>query len=116
LANIVYAAELARRYPKILSVSVHPGVVQTDLVNSLSSIKRYFTYGANWVQGITIMTPDQGRLSQLWVATAKRTEIVNGGFYTPVGVLKNDMLGEKAKDPKTGSRLWNWSEEVIVGI
>ncbi|KAH7144304.1 hypothetical protein B0J13DRAFT_554927 [Dactylonectria estremocensis] len=35
LANILYAAEVARRYPKITAVSLHPGIVGTGLVNDL---------------------------------------------------------------------------------
>jgi NAD(P)-dependent dehydrogenase (short-subunit alcohol dehydrogenase family) len=35
LANILYAAELARRLPQITSVSVHPGVMMTGLVTGL---------------------------------------------------------------------------------
>lgn len=31
LANILFARELARRYPKILAVSVHPGAVNSTL-------------------------------------------------------------------------------------
>ena len=38
LANIVYAAEIARRYPTITCLSVHPGVVATDLVSNLGLI------------------------------------------------------------------------------
>ncbi|KAL3433238.1 hypothetical protein BDV09DRAFT_186837 [Aspergillus tetrazonus] len=40
LANILYARELARRYPSITSVSVHPGVVGTGLVENLGWAKR----------------------------------------------------------------------------
>ncbi|KAB5532527.1 hypothetical protein GE09DRAFT_1251234 [Coniochaeta sp. 2T2.1] len=115
-ANIVYAAELARRYPQLLAVSVHPGVVQTDLVNTLTWPRKYFTYGANWVQGITLMKPEQGCRSQIWVATAKRSEMVNGGFYTPVGVLRNDMLDEDAKNPEVAKKLWEWTNEVVAGF
>lgn len=30
LANVVFAKELARRYPKLIAVSLHPGVVASD--------------------------------------------------------------------------------------
>jgi len=115
-ANIVYAAELARRYPQILSVSVHPGVVGTDLVHSLTWSRKAFVRGTNWVQGISMMTPEQGRLNQIWAATAKRSEIVNGGFYTPVGVLRNDMLDDDAKSPEIARKLWDWTNEVVAGV
>lgn len=40
LANIVYAAELARRYPAITSVSIHPGVIDTGLVSNLPRLHK----------------------------------------------------------------------------
>ncbi|MCJ1298737.1 hypothetical protein MMC08_001527 [Hypocenomyce scalaris] len=44
LANILYAAELARRYPNITAVSIHPGVVATDLVGNLGFAKKLLVY------------------------------------------------------------------------
>lgn len=115
-ANIVYAAELARRYPQLLAVSVHPGVVETELVTKLPWIKKHFVYGSNYVQGISMLTPEQGCLNQIWAATARETEVVNGGFYTPIGVLRNDMLDHDAKDPEIAKKLWDWTNEVVAGF
>lgn len=112
----MYAAELARRYPQILAVSVHPGVVETELVTKLPWAKRSFVYSANWVQGIRLMTPEQGCFSQTWAATAKRSEMVNGGFYVPVGVLSNDALDKDATDPDIAKKLWEWTNEVVAGF
>lgn len=47
LANIVYAAELARRFPMITSLSVHPGVVNTGLVSGLNAARKALIYVAN---------------------------------------------------------------------
>lgn len=44
LANILYARELARRYPGITSFSVHPGMVNTGLLDTLSFTNRAFVY------------------------------------------------------------------------
>ena len=82
----------------------------------MTPIRKAFTYGANWVQGVMLMGTEQGRLSQLWVATAKRSDMVNGAFYMPVGVLRNDMLDADAKDPEVARKLWDWTNEVIAGI
>uniref|UniRef100_A0A8H7NQC1 Oxidoreductase n=1 Tax=Bionectria ochroleuca TaxID=29856 RepID=A0A8H7NQC1_BIOOC len=45
LANLVYAAELARRYPQILSVSVHPGFVATNLIHNSSALAKFYSMG-----------------------------------------------------------------------
>jgi hypothetical protein len=51
---MVCAAEITRRFPQIISVSVHPGVVTTDLVNNLSAGVKDMTYGANWLTEVII--------------------------------------------------------------
>lgn len=113
LANILYAAELARRYPRILAVSVHPGVVKTGLVTNLPWVKRVFVTAANWAQGM--LEPHQGCWSQLWVAAAaKRDELVNGAFYMPVGVESNSTLDKTAKDEELAKKLWEWTDEVLA--
>ncbi|KAF3765718.1 oxidoreductase [Cryphonectria parasitica EP155] len=115
LANVVYAAEFARRNPSILAVSVHPGVVVTDLVNDLNRVKKTFVYATSWVQGINLLQPEQGALNQLWAAAgATRSEVVNGAFYMPVGVESNSMLDNVATSQDFAKRLWQWTEEALA--
>ncbi|KAJ8125128.1 hypothetical protein O1611_g8512 [Lasiodiplodia mahajangana] len=70
LANIVYDAELARRYLMIMEVSVHLGVVHTDLTDSLRIGERALVYAFSlWTAGtLTLMEENQACLSQLWIA------------------------------------------------
>ncbi|KAI1420881.1 putative short-chain dehydrogenase [Xylaria sp. FL1777] len=115
LANIVYAAEVARRYPQIMAVSVHPGVVKTDLVNSLSFSEKALVYGANFVMGVKLMEEEQGCLSQLWVAAgARRDQLVNGSFYRPVGVLSNSELDKVATSQEFATKLWTWTDDALA--
>ncbi|KAI1375966.1 oxidoreductase [Hypoxylon crocopeplum] len=117
LANLLYAAELARRYPSIQTVSVHPGVVATDLVNSLPMVKKAFVYGANWLMGVSVVDEKKGRISQLWVAAgAKRDELVNGAFYMPVGVPSNNKLDRFAKSEELASELWSYTEDSLAKV
>jgi hypothetical protein len=116
-ANLVYAAELGRRNPKIMAVSVHPGVVKTDLVNTLSFADTALIRVANFFQGVTLLEPEQGVLNQVWAAAgAKRDELVNGAYYKPVGVLSNKELDAAAKSQEGAEKLWTWTEEVLAGI
>ncbi|KAI1136803.1 oxidoreductase [Hypoxylon sp. FL0543] len=117
LANVLYAAEFAHRYPSIKSVSVHPGVVATDLVNTLPPMRRAFVYVANWLMGVSVVDEKKGRLSQLWVAAgAKRDELVNGAYYMPVGVLSNDKLDNVAKSEELARKLWTYTEDVLSKV
>lgn len=117
LANVLYAAEFARRYPSIKAVSVHPGVVATDLINTLPPTKKAFVYVINRIMGISVVDEKKGRLSQLWVAAgAKRDELVNGAYYMPVGVLSNDKLDKVAKSEELAGKLWSYTEDVLSKV
>ncbi|KAI0907347.1 putative short-chain dehydrogenase [Ustulina deusta] len=117
LANVVYAAELARRYPQIMAISVHPGVVKTDLLNSLSLSEKALVYGGNFLMGVKLMEEEQGCLSQLWVAAgARKDQLVNGGFYRPVGVFSNSELDKIATSEEFANRLWTWTDDALAKV
>lgn len=109
LANILFARELARRYPQILAVSVHPGAVNTDLYNSVfSGWLGLFKFAQQ-----TLDTIEDGAKNQLWAGTAKREDIKNGEYYTPVA-----MSGEgswKSQDMVLAGKLWDWTEKELEG-
>ncbi|KAM0460185.1 hypothetical protein ACHAPV_004974, partial [Trichoderma viride] len=118
-ANLVFAAELGRRFPKLMAVSVHPGVVKTDLVNTLSFADLALVHVSNWILGVSILTPEEGALNQLWTAAgANRNDLVNGAYYKPVGVLGNsDVDKDKtAKNQEIANKLWTWTSEVLDSI
>ncbi|KKK20788.1 putative short-chain dehydrogenase [Aspergillus rambellii] len=107
-ANILFAAELARRYPSITAVSVHPGIIFTDLYASASESS---ALGALASKGLSVLgtSVPVGAHNQLWAAAgAKKEDLVNGGYYIPVGHLKPQNIYALSKD--FGRRLWEWSE------
>lgn len=108
-ANILFAAELARRHPTILSVSVHPGVVHTDLVGNLGLANRMLVHVTNIGQ---IVTPAEGAHNQLWAATSPRSQIVSGAFYEPVGLLST-KLDATSRSEKLAAELWDWTEQAL---
>ncbi|KAK7211388.1 hypothetical protein V2G26_018566 [Clonostachys chloroleuca] len=115
LANLVYAAELARRYPQILSVSIHPGFVATNLIHNSSALAKFYSYGRHWLRGESIHSPHQGSLNSLWVAAgAERNILVNGAYYEPIGVLrKPDGLPSSEEFAK---RVWTWTDGVLTNF
>jgi NAD(P)-dependent dehydrogenase (short-subunit alcohol dehydrogenase family) len=109
--NVIHAKQLAKRYPKILSVSLHPGRVATTITDHfvseggpLSWIQRSYDYL------VGTLTIEQGALNQLWASTWKRDDIVNGDYYTPVGLAGERRLGKNAKSEKAADELWDWQE------
>ncbi|KAJ5811244.1 Short-chain dehydrogenase/reductase SDR [Penicillium robsamsonii] len=113
LANLLYARELAKRFPAITSVSVHPGVARTSLVNDLSLKDRMIVYGTTWW---VIIKAHEGAFNQTWAATVDKAQIRNGGYYEPVGKLEDGKLDETAKDEALAERLWDWTEKALMGF
>ncbi|RDW89215.1 hypothetical protein BP6252_01247 [Coleophoma cylindrospora] len=110
LANVIYARELARRYPSIKSAAVHPGIINTGLVGNLSLGNRLF------VRATTIgrMVPlEQGVLNQLYLsACMKKEDIVNGSTYYPVG-KELQKLDDAATSQELATKLWDWTEKAF---
>lgn len=106
-ANLVYAQELARRYPTITTVAVHPGFIKTELHGNENWIDRQlvnFLSGGNWI------SVEEGPYTQVWAATAKAVQ--SGKYYEPVA--KDGKVGHKAAmDAKVGRELWTWTEEAL---
>ncbi|CAG7956716.1 unnamed protein product [Penicillium nalgiovense] len=107
-ANILFAAELSRRYPSITSVAVHPGIIVTSLYDSLNSQSLFATLGSKFLR-LSGPTVQQGACNSLWAAAgAKKEELSNGGYYVPVGILKR--RNKWACNEDMGKRLWEWTE------
>ncbi|KLU90354.1 hypothetical protein MAPG_09316 [Magnaporthiopsis poae ATCC 64411] len=118
-ANLLYAAELARRHPAILTVSLQPGVVKTSLISGLGFWDRAMIATSTALLCIPNLTPEEGCHNSLWAAVAgKRAEMVNGTFYMPVGQLASDLVAKDklASDPAQAARLWEWTEEALDKI
>ncbi|KAH7082852.1 hypothetical protein BKA63DRAFT_583982 [Paraphoma chrysanthemicola] len=114
LAIILYAEELARRYPELVCVSVDPGAARTELFTSQGWAMRAFILVATWMRGEWMWSAKEGVSNQLWAATASRDHLLfNGGLYKPIGrhvpkcgYLKDDILREM---------LWEWTENELKG-
>ncbi|PVI06005.1 oxidoreductase-like protein [Periconia macrospinosa] len=113
LANILFARELAVRYPSITSVSVHPGIIWTDLWTAASEhwLMRWGVaiYAMMWrfLPGHFEDTKT-GALSQTWAATVETRRLENGGYYVPVG--KKGMTTPHARSKELAKKLWEWTE------
>ncbi|KAJ6598514.1 dehydrogenase with different specificitie [Mycena sp. CBHHK59/15] len=110
LANILFAAELARRHPQITSLSIHPGVIQTGLVKNLSALKKALVYITS---PFSMMTPAEGARNQLWAATGDKTKMINGEYYEPVGMPGRHL--RMSRDHKLAGQLWDWTDKELQG-
>lgn len=113
LANVLYTRALAQRYPDILSVSINPGRVDTNLGSNLRE-DGGLLYRFSQVMDFLVkpLSVQAGALNQIWAATWKRSEVVNGAYYVPAG--KEDQGSKLSRDTKLRDRLWDWTEEQLV--
>ncbi|OJA21276.1 hypothetical protein AZE42_10592 [Rhizopogon vesiculosus] len=107
--NIVFSAELARRYGDqgIVSTALNPGGIKTELARHQSSLSQTF---------LNMMLHDvsYGALTQLYAGTTAEGAKLNGKYLIPwarIGDPRPDT-----RDPQQGKELWNWLEEQVKDI
>lgn len=108
LANVIYASELAKRYPEIIAVSIHPGVINTELISNLNTLNRIFVHVTTMGQQVE---PHKGAYNTEWAATTDKKNITSGSYYEPVGALGKRT--SYSTDPKLGEKLWEWTQREL---
>jgi daunorubicin C-13 ketoreductase len=103
--NILFAAEAARRWPDILSVSFHPGVVRTNFGTGAAT-RLFYKYAP------FLVSPEKAGALLVWLATTPAAGLTNGGYY--VG-HKLTTPQRKSDDPAMAKRLWE-SSATAVGL
>lgn len=111
LANILFSRELAKHYPDITAVAIHPGVIATDLYLPNAQNSFIMNFGLK-IAGSLRGTVATGALNQLWAATGKKEEIMNGSYYTPVGSLAGGS--PLARNEKLADELWEYTERELA--
>ena len=106
LANMLYARELAKRHPEILSFSLTPGVVATGLVKDSGWADKALVYATTWR---AMKTPEEGTHNTLWAVGVDGRDVEPGAFYEPVGKVSK-MESKASRDPELGGKLWEWTE------
>lgn len=109
LANLLYPVELARRYPSITSVAVHPGFIRTELHSHEGFIDRRLVSivsGGKWIK------VEEGPYNQTWAATTPKENLENGAYYEPVAkkVRPTTSYGT-GKD--LAKKLYDWTEKEL---
>jgi NAD(P)-dependent dehydrogenase (short-subunit alcohol dehydrogenase family) len=102
-ANILFTAEAARRWPDILSVSFHPGVVRSNFGDG-ALVRLFYRYAP------FLVSAEKAGALLVWLATVPASELVNGGYY--VG-RKLKQPAPAAADQQLAARLWEASEQAV---
>jgi daunorubicin C-13 ketoreductase len=102
-ANILFAAEAARRWPDIFSASFHPGVVRSNF--GAGTIIRPFFKLAPF-----LVTPEQGADTLVWLASTPPPQLRNGAYY-----IKRQVRSPAASavDAGIAAKLWDASLNAV---
>ncbi|KAI1016790.1 hypothetical protein LB504_007047 [Fusarium proliferatum] len=110
LASVHYAQALANHNTDLKVMSIHPGVIATNLSGPV--VKDYnFLMAALFKVAMKFVTVsiEEGTLNHLWTATSP--DVKSGVFYFPVGVQgKGSSL---SKDGKLRDQLWEWTKKEL---
>ena len=120
LANILCAKGMAKHNPQITAVSVHPGLVRTSLIAGTKWSPRIVLFKLLRYSSL-YKTPEEGAYNILWAATTDRMNLLNGGYYDPVGKLAGEpaVASGAAKlcgDEALAERLWQWTETELADL
>ncbi|MEU7931175.1 SDR family NAD(P)-dependent oxidoreductase [Micromonospora echinofusca] len=102
-ANILFAAEAARRWPEIPAYSFHPGVVRSRFGND----SRLVALG---MRLLPFRSPEKGAETLVWLANQAPERLVRGGYYIDRR-LRRPL--PRAADPQLAARLWTASAEAV---
>lgn len=112
LSNIYFTKALAKRYPQIKSVAIHPGVVQTNLVSAVKETHTFLAPLITIASKLFFTKVEDGALNQLFAATAKTEEVKQGGFYYPVA--KEYAAAPIVNDAEMADKLWDFTEKELA--
>jgi NAD(P)-dependent dehydrogenase (short-subunit alcohol dehydrogenase family) len=100
-ANILFAAEAARRWPDIFTVSFHPGLVATNF-GAGRIVRLFYRMGTPF-----FVSAETAGALLVWLATAPESELVDGGYYVGHQVTPPRAA---AQDPALAAALWETSQ------
>lgn len=108
LANLYYIKSLAKRYPNIKCVSLHPGLINTGIATETMKSYPYLQWLFKIITKLFLTDVHKGAHGQLWAAAGRSSELESGAYYVP---LKKKVSGSKmVNNDELAEKLWNWTE------
>lgn len=106
LANVLFTRELARRYPRIASNCLHPGVIRTRLANKSTD----WYYDLLWTLYKPFMRSTRcGAKTVIYLALNPEIEGVSGRYFDERQCCRKPL--EAARDPLLAQQLWDWTAQ-----
>ncbi len=105
LANVLFTYELAERLAGtgVTANCLHPGAVATDMLKKIP----WLLYA---LISPFLLTPAQGAVTQLFLASSPQVEGVSGGYYVKSTAARSSS---RSYDLGARKRLWDVSESLV---
>jgi len=107
LANILFTKGLAKRYPKIITNALHPGVVGTGFGSG--DVAWYFRGIWNLMKPF-LMKPEKGAATSIYLASSDEVK-VSGKYFDKQQERRSSKLSD---DAELAEQLWEYSEKAIA--
>ncbi len=111
LGNILLAKQFDKQYPHLTAVSVHPGVVKTNLGRHMSLGEKLLFIFKHPLAIMSMKEAEEGAVTQVMVATIPESQLRNGAYYVDCEVAEEAKSARNIDDAK---RLFDYCEEVTA--
>ncbi len=111
LGNILLAKQFGEEYPHLKAVSVHPGMVSTNLGRNISFVQKLTFILTNPLMVMNMKQPEEGAATQVMVAIMPESELTNGAYYADCRVTEE---AESAKNMEDAKKLYDYCNEVTL--
>ncbi len=126
-ANALHALALSKRLEGVVSFSVHPGGIMTnlgrhlddDLMQQMLERAKERAEAAGESGGMQFKSIPQGAATQVWAATSADLADHNGAYLADCGVgvvganIGRNGVAAHITDADTAARLWDLSEQLL---
>ncbi|OCT51745.1 Retinol dehydrogenase 14 [Cladophialophora carrionii] len=110
LAKTLFAYELAKRYPRITTSSLHPGTVKSNVWGGEKGVNVLINYlVVKPLVALTGVSNEEGAKTQLWRTFSN--EVESGRYYEPIGKAGKD--GPLSRDDELSRKLWEWTDREL---
>lgn len=110
LANVLWARQFAKEHRQITVASIHPGVVNSELMNKATETP-LFVRSLVRLGGMFLATVEEGARNQLWASVS--SDVRSGEYYEPVGV--SGLASAAGQSDELAKELWDWTERELEG-
>jgi len=111
LGDILLAKYFHEQYPQLNAVSVHPGVVKTNLGRHMTIGKKLSFMLKHPLAVFSMKEPEEGAATQVMVATIPDVQLVGGAYYAECSVAKE---AESARNMDDAKKLFEYCDRVTA--